>query len=170
VWSSPLPRAQETAERIARPLGLAVHLDEGLTEVDYGSWEGCSFADLIADPAYHEYHRDPERSAIPGGGESLAAVRERICNALARVAVASPGACTIVVSHGDPIRLVIAACLGLSVAEMRRLRVDNGAVSGIELTGDWAEVKFANLRSDLAGILRPAEDGARAVLSPSTPR
>lgn len=168
VWSSPLPRATETAERIAGPLGLRVHVDEGLTEVDYGAWEACTFSDLVADPAYHRYHHDPERAPIPGSRENLADVRKRVCGALARLAEQAPGGCSIVVSHGDPIRLVLAACLGLSAAEMRRLRVDNGAVSGIELTGDWAEVKFVNARSDLAGILLPPEDGARAVLSNRT--
>lgn len=170
LWSSPLSRARETAEVIGAGLGLPVETEEGLTEVDYGAWESCGFAELIADPAYHAYHRDPEHAPIPGGGETLAGVRDRVCGALARIAASSPEGCAIVVSHGDPIRLVLAACLRLSVAEMRRLRVDNGAVSGIELTGDWAEVKFVNARSDLEGILRPAEDGARAVLSRSETR
>ena len=154
VWTSPLARARETADLIAAALGgLAVHVDEGLTEVDYGSWEGLTFDELMSHSAYHAYHRDPETAVVPGAVERLVHVRERVLAALARIAEARPGGRSIVVSHGDPIRLALAACLGISIKEMRRLRVDNGAVSGIEATGDWVEVKFANVRPDLAGIV-----------------
>jgi probable phosphoglycerate mutase len=158
VWTSPLERARETAEGIATALGgIAVHVDEGLTEVDYGSWEGRTFDELMSDAAYHAYHRDPESAQAPGGRERLVEVRDRTLAALARIAEARPGGRAIVVSHGDPIRLVLAACLGMPIKQMRRLRVDNGAVSGIEATGDWVEVKFLNVRADLAGIVVPPE-------------
>jgi probable phosphoglycerate mutase len=156
VWTSPLSRARETADLLARGLGdLPVHVDEDLTEVDYGAWEGRTFAELVVEPAYHAYHRDPEGAAVPGASERLSEVRDRVLGALARIAAALPGERVLVVSHGDPIRLVLAACLGLSVAEMRRLRVDTAAVSGFEATGDWAEVKFVNVRPDLDGIVGP---------------
>ena len=159
VWTSPLARARETAELIASALGgLPLHVDEGLTEVDYGTWEGQTFRELMADAAYHAYVRDPEMAAAPGSRERLVEVRDRVLGALTRIAADRPGGRSIVVSHGDPIRLVLAACLGLSVKEMRRLRVDNGAVSGFEATGDWVELKFANVRPDLAGIVGPLED------------
>jgi probable phosphoglycerate mutase len=154
VWTSPLDRARETAGVLAAALGgLEVREDAGLTEVDYAAWEGRTFAELVADPEYHVYHRDPEGAPVPGGGEQLSDVRDRMMSALARVLAERPGGRSLVVSHGDPIRLALAACLGLSVKEMRRLRVDTGAVSSVELTGDWAEVKFLNVRPDLRGIV-----------------
>jgi broad specificity phosphatase PhoE len=155
VWTSPLPRARETAEEIASGLGgLPLHVEEELTEVDYGDWEGRTFAEIVGDPSYHEYLHDPELAAAAGRREGLCRVRQRVCDALSRIAATTGGEPALVVSHGDPIRLVLAACLGLEVGEVRRLRVDNGGVSGVELTGDWAEVKFVNVRPDLGGILR----------------
>jgi hypothetical protein len=41
----------------------------------------------------------------------------------------------------------------MDIAELRRIRVDNGALSAIELTGHWAEVKFVNMRPDLDVML-----------------
>jgi len=159
VWTSPLARARETAELIASALGdLPLHVDEDLTEIDYGAWEGQTFRELMADAAYHAYVRDPETAAAPGSRESLADVRDRVLGVLTRIAADRPGGRSIVVSHGDPIRLVLAACLGLSAREMRRLRVDTGAASAIEATGDWVELKFVNVRLDLAGIVGPIED------------
>lgn len=49
IWSSPLVRALETAQRL-RP-GCNVRTDERLIEMDFGTWEGRTYPDLIAaDP------------------------------------------------------------------------------------------------------------------------
>jgi probable phosphoglycerate mutase len=164
VWTSPLERARGTAELVARHLGdIEVKEDPGLTEVDYAGWEGKTFQGLLEDPEYHAFHRDPVATPIPGGGESLLAVRERVFAAMERIARDSRGAPVVVVSHGDPLRLILAACLGMETREFRRLRVDNGALSAVELTGDWAEVKFVNMRPDLGAMIGAEKEGARAV-------
>ena len=154
VFTSPLPRARSSAELIAAALGdLPVEDEPGLTEVDYADWEGKSFPDLADDPAYHAFRRDPLGTPFPGGGESLLQVRDRIFAAMARIASAADGRPVVVVSHGDPLRLILCGCLQMDIAELRRIRIDNGALSAIELTGHWAEVKFVNMRPDLDVML-----------------
>jgi broad specificity phosphatase PhoE len=154
VFTSPLPRARASAELIAASLGdVPIVADEGLTEVHYADWEGRTFADLRDDPAFRAFLADPLRTPFPGGGESLLEVRDRVFAAMARVAASAAGAPAVVVSHGDPLRLVLCGCLAMDVAQLRRIRVDNGALSAIELTGDWAEVKFVNMRPDLDVML-----------------
>jgi broad specificity phosphatase PhoE len=49
VVSSPLRRAVQTAEAIARRAGVAVTVDERLTDRDYGPWAGEPEADVIAE-------------------------------------------------------------------------------------------------------------------------
>ncbi|HEY8517170.1 MAG TPA: histidine phosphatase family protein [Candidatus Binatia bacterium] len=155
IWTSPLPRARATAELIAERLGgLPVEEEEGLTEVHYADWEGKTFLDLRDDPLFHEFRKDPLGTPFPGGGESLLEVRDRVFAAMGRIASASDGSPAIVVSHGDPLRLILCGCLAMDVAQLRRIRVDNGALSAIELTGDWAEVKFINMRPDLDVMLQ----------------
>lgn len=164
VWTSPLVRARATSELVNEALGgVPVYEEEGLTEVDYGAWEGRTFPELLLDPAYREFSRDPLRNPVPGGGESLIAVRDRVYAAMERIAEWADGRSVLVVSHGDPLRLILAGCLGLDLAQLRRLRVDNGALSAIELGDGWAEVKFANMRPDLAAMLQAERDAARAV-------
>jgi broad specificity phosphatase PhoE len=162
VWTSPLVRARATAEIVARALGVAVHEEPGLTEVDYAAWEGRTFPELVGDDAYREFHRDPVATPIPGGGESLLDVQTRVYAAMQRIAAREGGRRVLVVSHGDPLRLILAGCLRLDLGEFRRVRVDNGALSAIELTGDWAEVKFINLHPDVANMLDNAGGGGAA--------
>lgn len=45
VISSPLRRCRETAQAVADRLGLTVTVEEGLREVDFGAWEGLTFAE-----------------------------------------------------------------------------------------------------------------------------
>ena len=49
-----------------------------------------------------------------------------------------------VVSHGDVIRTALAHYLGMPFNEYRRLNLDNGAISVLELFDAWVRVKALN--------------------------
>lgn len=162
IVSSPMVRARETAEIVSKALGgVAVEEDAGLAEVGYAGWEGKTFPELIEDPIYNEFHRDPLGTAPPGGGETLLQVRERVFSAATR-ALGAAGPC-LLVSHGDPLRLLLAACLAIAPEDFRRVRIDNGGLSAIDFSGGWSEAKFVNMRPDLDRMLDAELDGARAV-------
>ena len=119
LWSSPLPRARETAEIVAERLGLEIADDPRLMETDAGDWTDRPFADVERD--------DPERFAQfiagdPGfafpGGESFAAQQDRVVAALEdiRGAAAKPA---LVVCHRNSIRLALERLQG------RRLTLDD---------------------------------------------
>ncbi len=164
IWTSPMVRARETAELASDALGgVPIIEEDGLAEVDYADWEGRGFPELLDDPAYHEFHKDPLGSRVPGGGETLLEVRERVFRAAERALAETEGGHALLVSHGDPLRLVLAACMAMDPVEFRRLRVDNGALSAIDLTGTWSEAKFVNMRPDLDVMLDAELDGARAL-------
>jgi ribonuclease H / adenosylcobalamin/alpha-ribazole phosphatase len=108
VSSSPLRRAWETAEAIARLSGAPVSEDEDLIDLDYGAWAGLS-ADEVAlrDPEmFALYRQDPEH-AVPPGGEPLSAVGDRVLKALQRLAETFVGQTVAAVSHEIPIRLAV---------------------------------------------------------------
>lgn len=107
LWSSPLPRARETAEIVARRLGLEVADDPRLMETDTGEWTDRPFADAEA--------ADPERFAAwvagdPGfafpGGESFADQQERVVAALEDIRAAGPLP-ALVVCHRNSMRLAL---------------------------------------------------------------
>ena len=165
IWTSPMVRARETAEMAAEALGgVPVHEDEGLAEVNYAAWEGLGFPELLEDPAYHAFHKDPLGARVPGGGETLLEVRDRVFAACARILGESESnGHPLLVSHGDPLRLVVSACLAIEPEQFRRVRIDNGSLSAIDLTGNWSEAKFVNMRPDLDVMLDAELDGARAL-------
>jgi len=80
--SSPLVRARETMELARRPLGLppdGYRVEERLSEIAFGDWEGFTIAQL--------HNRDPQRIVareqdkwhfVPPGGESYEAVSVRM--------------------------------------------------------------------------------------------
>jgi len=158
ILTSPLLRARATAEILARELGVPVAVEHGLVELDFGEWEGRFYDELVADPAYLAFSADPRRTAPPDG-ETATAAQARAVGTLTRALVAGPGARLCVVSHGDVLRALLAAALSLDLREFRRLRLDTGGVSAVELTGDWAEVKFVNVLADPARVLTPVHWG-----------
>lgn len=164
IWTSPMVRARETAEMAAEALGGApVREEPGLAEVDYAAWEGLGFRELLEDPNYHEFHKDPLGARVPGGGETLLEVRNRVFAACERILARTEEGHPLLVSHGDPLRLVVSACLAIDPEQFRRVRLDNGSLSAIDLTGNWSEAKFVNMRPDLDVMLDAELDGARAL-------
>jgi broad specificity phosphatase PhoE len=116
IYSSDLLRARQTAEIIARRLGLPVQLDARLREVHLGVWEGM-LGDEVAlryVAELDERRRDPVHSRPPQG-ESIYEVAARVGQAFDAIARAHPDQHVIVISHG----LTLAA--GLCLAEGRPL-------------------------------------------------
>ncbi len=75
IIASPMLRALETAQTIAT--GRPVEVDERLRELDYGRWEGLTYAEIDAhDPELRaRWEHDPAATHSPGGelGEDAAA-------------------------------------------------------------------------------------------------
>jgi broad specificity phosphatase PhoE len=128
LFSSPLVRARQTAEFLAERLQKSIEEIPDLREVGYGDWEGKTFNEMRTHPVAHQVFHDPINATFPNG-ESLLAVQQGIVT---------------VVSHGDVIRTALAHYLGMPFNEYRRLDLDNGAISVLELFDGWIRVKALN--------------------------
>jgi probable phosphoglycerate mutase len=120
VYSSPLGRALETAQVVAAERGLEPVAVDALREVDVGSWEGLTRAEVEA--------RFPEQLArwldYDQGwenGESYEEMGRRVVAALLELAAAHEGERILAVTHGGPIRAAFAFADGTSHADARRL-------------------------------------------------
>lgn len=122
VYSSDLRRAHETAEIVAAAHQLPVSVDRRLREIDFGEWEGLTTEEIHERfPEYAAAWPPDDGRPFPGG-ETYAAMGERVVEALAEIAHRHPDGDVVVVLHGGPIRGVLAHAAGITYAEQRRLR------------------------------------------------
>lgn len=144
IVTSPLVRARQTAEIIAASLGaIEIKEEPAIAEVSYGRWEGMTFNELIQDSYYAIYRESPVEHPTPGG-ETIPDVQRRGVEAISRTVLNNPGRRIVFVSHGDIIRTILCYFLGLELKFFHRVRIDNAALSGIQISGNFAEVKFMN--------------------------
>ena len=123
VVCSPLARARDTAARLGPP----VTVDERWTEIDYGIYDG---AELESVPdLWRGWGADLDFE--PGGGESLAAVGERVRAACDDLWPEAAEADIVVVTHVSPIKAAIAWALQVGDEVCWRMFVDVASVSSI---------------------------------------
>jgi probable phosphoglycerate mutase len=138
IYSSPLGRARATAEAVAagRSPAPEVLVDERLTEIDAGPFEGKTEEELAAGPlaaAFARWHSDaaPE---FPEGTETFD-------DALARAAAflderSGADGTTLVVTHGSLARLMVSSYfLGGPPPLHRHLWLDNCRLAVVEWRG-----------------------------------
>ena len=123
VYSSPIPRARQTADAIAAASGLETLIDSELREVELGpigrlpdsQTSAADTARLIRERLL-EIARvavlSGTWSSIPGS-EPSAELRRRLTAAILRIAERHPGQRVAVVSHGGAINAYIATILGI---------------------------------------------------------
>ena len=159
VWSSPLRRTLETAEPIARGLGLAVDTDDALLEVDFGAWEGKSFAELDEHPAWRRWNGARARARAPGG-ETIAEVQARLCGFINDRCDEAPDGTLVLVSHGDPIRAALAYYLGVPIDLFLRIEVAPASVSVLAIDGWGPRVLCLNQTIEHGPTTDGADSGA----------
>lgn len=115
VVSSDLDRAVETADPIADAVGVPVETDTRLRERDFGVYQGLSssaFFDRFPALDLLENGSDAA-SYTPESGESWVSVRDRVRAAFETVTARS--GTVVVVTHVNPIRLILGEHRGLGV-------------------------------------------------------
>lgn len=130
VISSPLERARETAEIIARGWALPVKLDDRLKDTDVAFWAGRKIEEVNrTDPRWKAFVEHPTEP--PEGVESLASVQERTVAAVEDVLRdPSLGNYIVLVAHADVIKLIVARYSGMSSIEsIRFLAISNASIS-----------------------------------------
>ncbi|MBC7349663.1 MAG: histidine phosphatase family protein [Candidatus Aminicenantes bacterium] len=133
VYSSPLSRAVKTAEVIAFPLKLQVKIHPGLSDINYGEWQGLTPEEVRGrwPELFERWQTIPDTLRFPGG-EAMAE-RQRIgVAAVKEIAAAHPGETVVGVGHTVINRLILLGLLGLDFSYFWRLRQDNCALNVLE--------------------------------------
>jgi broad specificity phosphatase PhoE len=141
---SPLARCTETAAL----LGLKAEIEPRLIEMDWGSWEGRTIAELRADPGQQVAQREARGLDLdPPGGESPRAVQQRLMPLLAEIAVnRSPTAC---ITHKGVIRAILSLATGWAMLDPQPVKLVWDAVHVFRL-GPGGTPRVLNLNQSLA--------------------
>jgi broad specificity phosphatase PhoE len=144
VYSSDLRRASETAEIVAGTLKVPLHLDAALRELDVGSWEGHTLAELEARDAEAVARWQENGEHGWEDGESHGQMAARVLEAIRSIAAEHGGEEVLVVSHGGPMRALKAFAAGLDYPGDRRsvpytancevcaIAVEDGTIRGLD--------------------------------------
>lgn len=151
VISSPLNRTKETAEIVARKLGLEVAILEDLAEISFGDWDGHTSEDVAKNwPEDFERWRGDINMAPPGGGESIKEFDRRIQKAKKHLLDNYEGQTIAVVSHVMPIRGFLRAALEADWSAYWRVSLSPCSITVLRFWGDEAaEVSYVNYSGHL---------------------
>jgi probable phosphoglycerate mutase len=143
IYSSPQPRALETAEALAAAAGLAVAPLADLDELDFGDWTGLTYDELHAIAQWRVYNTLRSVTRIPNG-ELLLDVQQRIINCVDRLRRVHDGATIALVTHGDVIRAALAYFLGAPLEFIVRFEIGPASVTAVELADGGPRVLSVN--------------------------
>jgi broad specificity phosphatase PhoE/ribonuclease HI len=127
--SSPVRRTHESAEILAEVLGHEVEFEEGIAEMEFGSWDGLTFTEV------HERYPDEIQAWLgsldtaPGGGESFRTVQRRVFEGRDRLLAAHAGNTVVAVSHVTPIKTLVADALGAPLESLYRMELSPASVT-----------------------------------------
>lgn len=145
IYSSDLTRTLKGAEIISRGRDLTPQAIPEFREVNFGSWEGLTFAEIMTQyPAeLQERFRDLTNFRIPGG-ESLKDVRARATPKLQELLSRHANEAFLLVAHAGLNRVILSEAMGLPLDHLFRLDQNYGCLNIIDYFPDLAVVRLLN--------------------------
>lgn len=159
VVSSPIRRTRATADLVAAALGADVVEDAGVREVNFGDWEGLTFAEVRERWPAGLAAWLADTSCAPPGGESLAQVAARVESARERIVSAHAGRTVLVVSHVTPIKLLVRTALAVTDDVLFRMHISPASLSLV----DWYVEPVGSVRGSDLAVLRLLNDTSHLV-------
>ena len=158
IYSSPLIRAIDTANIIARYQKIGVHITEGLVDFDYGEWQSLpeQEAKRLYPTLYNEWHNNPHKVKMPGG-ESLEDVKRRAIGVVNDVIPKYQGS-IVLVAHRVVNKVLICSLLGLNNSYFWNIRQDVGGITIFNYEDGRFVLTRHNDTSHLKGLQKFALD------------
>lgn len=126
IVTSPLRRARDAAERLAKAQAIDMEIDPCWQEMNFGRWDGLARAAIEADEAERDalaaFYRDPGQHTPPGG-ELWVDLQRRVGTALRALAKRDSASPTLVITHAGPMRVALAQACGLPFERLWAIRI-----------------------------------------------
>lgn len=134
IYTSDLLRARQTAEALARHVGVPVIVEPRLREIDQGEWQGMLATDI--ETRYAQRFKDRREDPLgvsPPGGETVHQVRERVVAAVENIRTAHPEQSVALVSHGFAIAVIRTHYSGKPFTQVWQLVPKNSELIELEI-------------------------------------
>jgi broad specificity phosphatase PhoE len=150
IYSSPVKRATDTANIIARYQKIGVQIAEGLVDFDYGEWQSLPEKEVkkLYPALLNEWHNNPHKVRMPAG-ESLEDVRNRAIEVVNDVLSKYQGS-VVLVSHRVVNKVLICSLLGLDNSHFWNINQDVGGITIF----DYVDGRFVLTRHNDTSHLR----------------
>ncbi len=130
IYCSPVERARQTASIVAGEVSADVTPDDRLLELDMGSFTGMRYDDIelrYGNVFEKFYHGSPDIEE--NGIESFADVRQRVADMADHIVRSHPEENTLLVTHMDPVKAMLANVTGLDPHSLYRLIIANASLN-----------------------------------------
>jgi len=116
IASSPLSRCLDFAQQLSKKLGIGYSVDDRLKEIGFGTWEGLTPDEIIANDidALKQFYKDPIRNR-PEGAEPLETFSSRVWEAYEDISRKHINEKVLIVGHAGVIRAITANILGMDL-------------------------------------------------------
>lgn len=134
IVSSPLQRCSAFAHALGSRLHTPVMLEGGFQEMSFGSWEGRTSEDILADEGQKLvlFWRDPLNNPPPGG-EYLPDFHQRVQHAWYELLAQKKDQSILLVAHGGVIRMILCLVLQMPLQYLSRVVVEYASLSRIRV-------------------------------------
>src|SRR5207245_2245852 len=152
IYVSSLHRAAETADPLARVLGITPVVEHDLREVFLGEWEGGLFREKVIerDPLAVRMFAEQRWDVIPGA-EPAETFAQRVRAAVERIAGAHPDQRVVAFAHGGTIGEILAQATGSRPFAFTG--ADNASISHVVITeGRWILRRYNDTAHLPAGL------------------
>jgi len=130
IYSSPIERAQHTAEIVGKHNSLNVTIDERLIELDMGKFTGMPYDQIFTSHGnvFMKFYNG-ELEIAHNGVETFDQVKKRVLGIVEHVTKKHSDENVVLVTHMDPIKAMLSTIVDLSPTNLFELIIANASLN-----------------------------------------
>ena len=130
IYTSPILRARDTANILAKPHNLSPIEDLTIQETNWGDWTLQTYANLDKIDAWRNFNQH-RHLAAPPNGESFPQVTQRVISWLEAKALHHRRQTVAVISHADPIKAALLHYSHRPLSDIQNITIDPATYSAL---------------------------------------
>lgn len=130
IYSSPIERAQSTANIVSQQISVDVITDERLTEIDMGKFTGMPYEDVFTNHGnvFIKFYNN-ELEVAHNGIETFSEVKKRVSSLVDHAIENHPNENVVFVTHSDPIKAMLSTLTSLNPENLFELVIANASLN-----------------------------------------